>query len=220
MSITVTLATSLLLMSAPLASGGSNTQTPATTTAQAPEQKASDLYNTGLRLRDKAWKFEAAAEKADGDEQTAKLQSKAAKQYSKAIKYFELATEKNRNFFQAYGSLGYALRKTGDHAAALTAYDHALAIEPTYTEAIEYRAEAYLALDRVDDARQAYMALFADDRARADELMVAMQAWVARRRATPGELASDLVEQFADWLDQRGELAGQATAVSQRREWN
>ena len=32
--------------------------------------------------------------------------------------------------------------------------------------------------------------------------------------------ASDLVEQFADWLDQRGELAGQATAVSQRREWN
>ena len=54
--------------------------------------------------------------------------------------------------------------------------DRALELAPDYGEAIEYRAEAYLGLDRIDDAKKAYMQLFNLDRALADELMEAMRA--------------------------------------------
>ena len=72
--------------------------------------------------------------------------------------------------FQAWGSLGYAYRVTGNYPASLEAYAKALEIQPAYTPAIEYRAEAYLGLGRLDEVKSAYMTLFNSDRKRADEL--------------------------------------------------
>src|SRR5207249_4008968 len=87
--------------------------------------------------------------------------------------------------------------------------------------AIEYRAEAYLGLDRVEEAKKAYMALFTGDRGRADELLQAMKGWVEKRRAEPGTLAPDTVQEFSRWVGQREELAGQTPSVSelQQRKW-
>ena len=53
--------------------------------------------------------------------------------------------------------MGFAYRKTGDYAKALEMYDKALALQPGFPDAIEYRGEAYLALNRIDDAKQAYL---------------------------------------------------------------
>ena len=81
--------------------------------------------------------------------------------------------------------MGFAYRKTGDYAKALEMYDKALALQPGFPDAIEYRGEAYLGLNRIDDAKQAYLELFASDRKQADILMKAMTDWVAERHTDP-----------------------------------
>ena len=72
----------------------------------------------------------------------------------------------------------YSQRKLGNYEAALAAYDQALTYSPAYGEAIEYRAEAYLAFNRLDDAKSAYLTLFRDARPLAAQLMATMQKWV------------------------------------------
>ncbi len=74
---------------------------------------------------------------------------------------------------EAWNYLGYTHRKLGDYQAALTAYDRALNLKPGYPEAIEYRGHAYLGLNRLEDAKQAYLTLFAGNRQLAAQLLAA-----------------------------------------------
>ena len=150
-----------------------------------PADQAAEAYNRGLASRDKAWKLEEEAASSTDAGQQAKLLGKAQKEYTKAIRAFRSATEADPEMHQAFSSLGYALRKTGQYEDSLAAYNQALELEPAYSEAIEYRAEAFLGLNRLDEAKKAYMQLFRDDRERADELMGAMQRWVDERRSDP-----------------------------------
>ena len=200
-------------------SGGSSSMPSAP--RKTPEQQAVDYYNAGIKFRDKALGFQKEAAQATSEKDRAKLEERARKQFEKAIPQFRSATEKNPRFHEAYSDLGFALRKTGDYAAALETYDHAIALMPTYTPAIEYRAEAYLGLDRVEDAKKAYMALFTSDRGRADELLAAMKGWVEKRRADPGTLTPDAVQEFSGWVTLRDESAKQTPTVSelQQRKW-
>ena len=186
-----------------------------------PEQQAVDHYNAGLSLRNKGWKLEEKAAQSDSEKKRAKYKKKMIKRYERAIKEFRLATRKNQEFHQAFSDLGYVLRRTGKYTEALAAYEQALALAPTYTEAIEYRGEAYLGLDRVDDAKQAYLHLFSEDRPRAEELLDAMRGWVSKRQADPGDLAANTVREFANWVAQRAEIAQQIPSVSQlqKRKW-
>ena len=205
---------------APLAAAGSKpAPTPPPSAEKSPQEMADEAYNQGLELRDKAWALEAKAEAAGSEAERRKLLAKAGKQHEKSIPLFLNATERAPLFHQAFSSLGYAYRKTGDFEAALEAYDRALELAPDYGEAIEYRAEAYLGLDRVDDAKKAYMKLFNLDRALADELMGAMERWVETRRAEPGGVASETIDELAAWLAERSELAEQTarlTAAAER----
>ena len=54
----------------------------------------------------------------------------------------------------AHNLMGFAYRKLGDYPAALEAYGKALTLNPYNRGALEYLGEAYLELDRPDDARQ------------------------------------------------------------------
>lgn len=205
------LATSLPLMAA----GGSSVPT------TDPADQAAEAYNTGIEHRDKAWELESQAEAASDADQRSKLEGKARKEYSKAIRAFRSATESDPNMHQAFSSLGYALRKTGDFEASLTAYNQALALEPGYAEAIEYRAEAFLGLNRLEEVKGAYMELFRDDRERADELMVAMQKWIDQRQADPQGLGTEAIEEFSVWVEERSQVAGNTAGIqsSQDRAW-
>jgi len=200
-------------------SGGSSSMPSAP--RKTPEEQAVDHYNAGLKMRDKALALQKEAAEAAGEKDRMKLEKKAQQEFGKAISQFRTATEKNPRFYQAFSDLGFALRKTGDYPAALETYDRALTLSPTYAPAIEYRAEAYLGLDRVEDAKKAYMALFPGDRDQADELLKAMKGWVEKRRVEPGTLTPDAVQEFSHWVDQRAELAGQTPSVSelQQRQW-
>ncbi len=212
--IVAALLTSGLLAPAPAEAAGSK-PAPAmpATPPPTPEEAGKTAYNYGLKHRDKAWALEDKAKAAETDAEREKLLAKAQKQYGKSIPLFETAVENLPTFHQAYSSLGYALRKTGDFEGSLAAYDRALELAPYYGEAIEYRAEAYLALGRLDEVKDAYMTLFAKERALADQLMEAMQAWVAERRAEPGDVAAEKVESFAAWLAERGQLADQTALL-------
>ena len=212
----------LVLPAAALADGGapapssSSIPTPQLT----PEQQADQHYNRGVRLREKAWELAEKAAAASGDERE-KLETKIEKTYRKAIREYENAVELDPRHYRAYSDLGYALRKVGDWEAALAAYDRALGMVPNYAEAIEYRAEAYLGLGRLEDAKAAYLQLFAGDRDRADTLMEAMKAWVERHREDPAGHDPAAVEAFADWVSQRAHLADQTASLSEleARRW-
>ena len=187
-----------------------------------PEQEAAQRYNSGLKHQEKA---DALARQAAGEtsdvKKRDKLEASAMKEYEKARKDFLVATERNPRMHQAHGALGYVYRRTGDHAAALKSYDQALGLAPDYTPAIEYRAEAYLGLDRIEEAKQGYIQLFPNDRARADELLAAMKSWVEKRKADPGKLTPDAVQEFAGWVEERTAIANQTPSVSelQNRKW-
>ena len=184
-----------------------------------PEQSAIRHYNAGLKRRDKAEKYLADAAEREGNARS-KREAKAAKQFEKAAKEFEKAIGYRPDFYQAHGSLGYAYRKLGRYDESLAAYNRSLSLNPEYAEAIEYRAEAYLGLNRIDAAQEAYMDLFRRQRDLADQLMVAMSAWVDQRSSEPGDLAPERVEAFAAWVAERGELAGQTQPMGQvSRDW-
>ena len=191
-----------------LAAGGSSITTD-------PADQAAEAYNNGIKNRDKAWELEKQAAATTDAKEQGKLEAKAEKEYGKAIRAFRSATESDPSMHQAFSSLGYALRKTGQYEESLAAYNQALELEPGYTEAIEYRAEAYLGLDRLDDAKQAYMQLFREDRERADELMAAMQQWVEQRQTDPRGLDSGIIEEFSAWVEERSSVAGSTASLQQ-----
>ena len=172
-----------------------------------PEEKAVKSYEAGIKHRDKAAKLEEKATSETNEKKAAKLQKKIAKEYNRAIDDFEDAVGHYPRFYQAHNSLGYALRNVGHYEESLAAYNVALDINPVFDEAIEYRGEAYLGLDRLDEAKEAYMDLFQNNRGLADQLMAAMNSWVAARRDDAGDLDTAVVDQFAEWVNQRNELA-------------
>lgn len=200
------------------ASGGASKpkqETPATETLTlTPEQEAIDAYNMGIGLRNKAWKLEKRLAASTDPKEQGKLGNKISKSYRNAAASFERAVRKNPMLHEAHSDLGYCLRKQGDFEAALAAYDRALEIQPNYAEAIEYRAEAYLGLNRIGEVKQAYMTLFKGQSDQAPALLEAMQRWVAENDENP----ADGAEAFSAWVAERAEIAGQTKSVSQLRD--
>lgn len=217
----VVLSASLLLAPIAHAAGGSSAGVPTTPEVEeSPEQNATRHYNMGLKARDKAWELEEKAA-AESGEKAEKLARKAQKEYERAIKYQRNAVTANPRMHQAYSSLGYALRKTGEFDESIKAYDKALSLSPGYTEAIEYRAEAYLALNRLEEAKEAYLILIRNDQARADELMTAMKKWLAETDGRSEAVSTAELEAFASWVEERADVAGLAAmlASTSTRDW-
>ncbi|MCP4203213.1 MAG: tetratricopeptide repeat protein [bacterium] len=213
----------LVLPATGWASGGSSSFPSTPSAPESPETNAQKHYEQGLAHRDKAWELEKKAAEAEGAAAD-KLLNKATKEYGKAVKLQRNAVTANPRMHQAYSSLGYALRKTGEFDESIEAYDRALTLAPGYTEAIEYRAEAYLALNRLEKAKSAYLTLMRVDQARADELMTAMKRWLAQNAqsesGSAGVSEADL-EEFSSWVEERADVAGHAAMLgpAQARDW-
>jgi len=210
------------LVSTAWASGGNSMPRPSTEDRTPPaEEQALEHYNFGVAARERAQKLEEKAAAAANEKERMKLTGKAQKNFASAVADFRQATGLKPDFYQAYSDLGYCLRKTHEYGDALDAYDRALQLEPGYTPAIEYRGEAYLGLNRVDDAKQAYLQLFSVDRPEADALLAAMKAWVEQRRQQPDGVDAGTVDSFAGWIGEREEIAGQTASLSSNgpRDW-
>ena len=212
-----------LAVTAAVASGGSSSSSSTPSPPKPPADpiaEAQQHYDMGLRNRNKAWKFEEQFE-GGGEADRAKIEKKITKQDKKAISQFRQATRKNPQLHEAFSDLGYCLRKTGAYEDALGAYGQALVLSPGYSKAIEYRAEAYLGLNRIEDAKSAYVQLFGTDREEAAKLMEAMKTWVEMRSSDPGDLGTATVESFGEWVSEREALAGKTASLSDlpNRKW-
>ena len=214
--LSLVLVTPQLAVASGGSSGGSSPSIPAGP-EMTPEQKALEFYAQGLKHRDKAWKLE---EGSVDNPKREKMLAKAAKEWTRAARAFREAIENNPYLFQAHGSLGYAYRKQGNFEDSLGAYNRALELEPRYVEAIEYRAEAYLGLNRVEEAKEAYMELFRLDRGQADTLMSAMESWIEAQREG-GSMSAEDLDAFSAWVEERSEIASQTALLieAQTRDW-
>jgi tetratricopeptide (TPR) repeat protein len=183
--------------------------------SMSPEERAVEAYKSGddHRIKGKKLEEEATTKKGADIEKTL---ARAKSEYQKSLKDFTSAAKLNPKLAPAYNGMGYAYRKTGDYAKALEMYDQAieLAKPQMFAEAMEYRAEAYLALNRIDDARQAYLDLFGADRKQADILMAAMKGWVAARHTDPAGVSPDALASFEKWIGERDGIAKQTSSMA------
>ena len=158
------------------------------------EQRAIAAYNKGLKQRDKAWGYAERA-KTKEDKAKQKLEKKSQKAYAKAITEFKKAVKHNPEMYQAYSSLGFALRKTGALQESLLAYEKSLAINPDYYEAIEYLAETRMQLHEFAHVRLAYSRLANEHPEYARQLITAIGEWLPQQRAQ--EISG--LSEFSDW---------------------
>jgi tetratricopeptide (TPR) repeat protein len=185
----------------PMPSGGGSVET---REPRSPEDQARGYYNSAVRLIEKGDRLAA-------DATHQKSAAKASQAYANALKKFARATELAPAMYQAWNYLGYTNRKLGNYEAALAAYDRALRLKPGYAEAIEYRGHAYLGLDRLSEAKDAYLALYPANRQLAAQLLRGMQEWIAAHAANAGGLD---VNSFAAWVDERSAIAGKTASLT------
>jgi tetratricopeptide (TPR) repeat protein len=186
-------------------------------TVSAPRSKedtARLAYNSGLELLEKGDRLEAAAQKEPNPKRQQRTVADAKKAFTRASRKFEEATVNAPEMAEAWNGLGYTKRKTGDFDVALAAYEQALKLRPKYPEALEYRGEAYLGLNRVADAQQAYLDLFAVNRAMSEQLLSSMKAWIDARRKTPGDVDPTKVDELEKWIQERSQIAAQTASLT------
>ena len=201
-----------------LAAGGSKIDAPPAP-EPTPDEQANQRYNEGLAERDAAWRLEKKlADPETPADKRDKIATNLRQAYERAAREFSAAFGLNPAHFQALSDLGYVRRQLGDYEGALEAYGAALELKPDYARAIEYRGEAYLGLNRIADAQNAYRTLQERDAALAAELLGAMQSWVAARRADPAGVDPAAVDGLATWVADRG-AAASGSSLHKNRSW-
>lgn len=142
----------------------------------------------------------AQAAEGEGQEEVAR------RAFEAAAAHFLQATEKTPDDPEAWNQLGYSRRKAGDFRGSLSAYSTALGLRPGYAEAIEYQAEAYLALNQYDKVMPAFKTLQrAGDEEAAMTLLKACQQHVLARNAEGA--AGSGYKAFRGWVHRRSKLA-------------
>ena len=177
-----------------------------------PDKAASKAYAAGLKTMAKAHELEETVASATDPDKKAKAISKLEDTYGKALDQFTEVLRNKNDMYDAWNKVGYVHLRFGAYREALDDYNHALALKPDLLEAIQHRAEANLGVDRLDEAKAAYMDLYYHARPLADQLMVSMQAWLkSHRNAANGVRAAD-IDAFDKWLQERDGIAKTAAS--------
>ena len=132
-----------------------------------------------------------------------KALAKASNLYGKALDRFEDAVDKDPGLVDAWNDIGLCELHLGFYDEAVMAYANVLELKPDYSEASENRAEAYLGLNKIAEAKSDYMALFKTARPLADQLMTYMRRWIDERQRDPKGVSSDDLAAFVKWTDER-----------------
>lgn len=148
--------------------------------------------------------WQALAEASGEAKEKSESERAARDSFDESLSHFEEAARLDPSMHEAYTYLGYANRKLGNHAKALAAYEQALKIFPDYPHAIEYQGQAFLGMNRLEEARFNYLRLYALNKGQAAKLLKAMREWVAAHRNDSIEGVD--VSGFAAWVTQRSEI--------------
>ncbi len=179
-----------------------------------PDAAATKAYKTAVKSLNKAREHEEAMAKATNPDKKADELDKIGDAYGKALDYFTLALSNKGDMVEAWNGAGYVHLRLGAFNESIDDYNHTLALKPELYEAIEHRAEAYMALDRLEDAKVSYMNLFNHARPLADQLMVTMQKWLESHRVAANGMRAADIDSFDKWLQEKDGIAKQTASAS------
>jgi tetratricopeptide (TPR) repeat protein len=174
-----------------------------------PDAAAEKAYKAGVKSLAKAKNYEADAAAAPNDDKKNAALEKKNDAYGRALDQFTEALVNKGDMYEAWNNVGYVHLRLGAYAESVDDYNHTLALKPDLLEAIEHRAEAYVAIDRLEEAKSAYMDLFNHDRKLADDLLRAMQQWLTDHRSNANGMRASDVDAFGKWLQEREGIAKQ-----------
>lgn len=120
---------------------------------------------------------------------------------TKARENFRQAVAADPEMKEGWNMVGYTSRRLGEYEESLSAYDKALALQADYPEAIEYRAELFVATGRFEQAKEAYATLLKLEPSYAGMLKTAMQDFVKSRPSVPARVTAQESEAFAKWVE-------------------
>ena len=194
--------------------GPSSNEIPSEPVVDKPDAAASKAYKSAVKSLNKAREHEEAMAKATNPDKKADELDKTGDAYGKALDYFTLAIMSKGDMVEAWNGAGYVHLRLGAYNESIDDYNHTLALKPELYEAIEHRAEAYLAVDRLEDAKAAYMNLFNHARPLADQLMVAMQKWLESHRVAANGMRAADIDSFDKWMQERDGIAKQTASAA------
>jgi tetratricopeptide (TPR) repeat protein len=187
---------------------------PSEPTVDKPDAAATKAYKNAVKSLNKAREHEEAMAKATNSDKKADELDKAGDAYGKALDYFTIAIMNKGDMVDAWNGAGYVHLRLGAFNESIDDYNHALALKPELYEAIAHRGEAFMALDRLDDAKASYMNLFTHARPLADQLMVTMQKWLESHRAAANGVRTADIDSFDKWLQERDGIAKQTASAA------
>lgn len=168
-------------------------------TAQKPDPaKARKDFNVGFEEYQMANGLESASIGRTGEDA---LRAKDAVKVglTRARDKFRAAVASDPEMKEGWNMLGYTSRKLGNYEESLSAYDKALALNPDYPEAIEYRAELFLLTGRLAEVKDAYASLLKSSPSYAGVLKTSAQDWVKAKKTAPTVTDAQRAE-FAAWV--------------------
>ena len=193
--------------------GGPGSEVSSSPVSDKPEVAAKKAYAAGMKAFDKAQGLETLAAKTpDPDKKSVSLE-KAGDLYNRALDLFTEALSNKGDMVEAWDHVGFVHLKLGANMESIDDYNHALALKSDLPDATLHRAVAYVHVDRLDEAKAAYMDLFNHERSLADELMVAMQQWLSDHRTNLNGMRANDVDAFDKWLQERDGIARQAASL-------
>ncbi len=179
-----------------------------------PDAAAKKAFNAGVKSLSRARELEEAAAKATNPDKKAAALEKAGDAYNRALDQFTEALSNKGDMVDAWNYAGYVHLRLGAYYESIDDYNHTLALKPDLMEAVEHRGEAYMAVDRLEDAKASYMNLFNHARPLADQLMVSMRKWLDKHRAEANGLRAADIDAFDKWLQERDGIAQQTASAS------
>ena len=165
-------------------------------------------YKEGLRSVRRGQGYDAQALKASTPEKADKAHERAQSAYRESISALVRAITVQPNLSKAWYYLGFADSQLGNYEEALTAYTKVLGLNPSDQDAREGRAEVYLSLNQIDEAKSAYTDLSRDSKSLANDLLSTMRRWIESRRQDAQGVDPADIEAFAKWMDARAASTG------------
>jgi tetratricopeptide (TPR) repeat protein len=196
----------------PPSSAGQPEEEVSTSSNEKPDVAAKKAFTAAMKALNKAKELQAMADAAPNADKRAKALEKMGDDYNKALDLFTEALSNKGDMVEAWDNVGYVHLRLGAYAEAVDDYNHVLALKADLLEAVAHRAEANLALDRLEDVKVAYMELFTHAPTLADQLMLAMHKWLGEHRDDTRGMRPADVAAFDKWLQARDTVAQQSAA--------
>jgi hypothetical protein len=183
------------------------------TTTEKPDAAVKKAMKAASKAIEKAKALEADAAATSNPDKKARDMERVSDEYNVALDAFTEALSNKADIVEAWDQVGYIHLRLGAYREAIDDYNHTLTLKPELMEAIEHRAEAYLAVDHLEEVRIAYMDLYTHTPDLAAQLMAAMQKWLAEHPADSRGLRSSEIDGFAKWVNERDGIAKQTASL-------